>query len=839
MPLYGPQPPGSGGGAIFNDTNPAPEEASTDTIYVQTSDRTFHYIGYQTVAEVPATVGSRDYVIGDANVYYNHYLGAFNDSSIPSTGAYAADQQLLYYNYESEDWFSASGGGAWVNLATNLPNNIGGQWLGNIAGGHAGVITYIRNNGYDASTLSIYYDVNSIGVMVITSYVPHIPEHEEPYFVAAVSMGGTGTGVDETRVNQLIAAAGHLDAANNLSDLGDVASALSTLGGVDATRVNSLITTAIDALIDGAPGNLNTLREVADYINLLNTRTNRSYHQAVFNNPSLVFTDNSGAAESYDLSELIAGLFNGASINGGVITITRAGGQSNIMLALPSGGAGVADGVVASATIDDTTYIVTLTTTTGATIALNLSAIRTGLLQAANNLTDVVNRVQALANLGGAPLLNPTFTGLPRAPTQPEGNSETTLANTAFVTRAITTLIAGAPANLSNLNNIAAAMNDDANFAATVEALIIARAPLLSPNFSGNPRVPTAGSDDNDTTIANTEFVTRALAALVLGTLIVQPDENGNLRTPTSADRGKLALEHGNIRIGSRVVEPDHRPIVAWGDYSAARFRGVHVSFGALFTIMNVLHNDTAYVDGYGGRGWYRFDLDGGTNWRHWGGPNGWIGFWDTVDEADDHVNAVGDVAGYNGSIHQVLAPFVPVGEDYVFYEWQQPSEITELFARSLLAIQGTPNSYEAGKWWRTNMAGTAVEQVDLDTTIQDATGGLPEPSAALEGFEAIDRYTGVANICVNRPHVTSKSVGTFAPIAARDDFTIVQSRGVATAADQGHFIFELDTEKFYFADTGVGDTHFWYNDEAADVSTCLTGDGNQYSALHRRSRIR
>lgn len=39
-------------------------------------------------------------------------------------------------------------------------------------------------------------------------------------------------------------------------------------------------------------------------------------------------------------------------------------------------------------------------------------------------------------------------------------------------------------------------------------------APLLSPDFKGNPRVPLAAEDDNTNTIASTEFVTRAVEAV-------------------------------------------------------------------------------------------------------------------------------------------------------------------------------------------------------------------------------------------------------------------------------------------------------------------------------------
>ena len=68
--------------------------------------------------------------------------------------------------------------------------------------------------------------------------------------------------------------------------------------------------------------------------------------------------------------------FNGASINGGILTLARIGGSSPINLTLPTSGNGaMADGVVVSASIDVATQIITLTTSTNATVAINLSPV--------------------------------------------------------------------------------------------------------------------------------------------------------------------------------------------------------------------------------------------------------------------------------------------------------------------------------------------------------------------------------------------------------------------------------------------------------------------------------
>ncbi|WP_425431524.1 phage tail protein [Escherichia coli] len=63
---------------------------------------------------------------------------------------------------------------------------------------------------------------------------------------------------------------------------------------------------------------------------------------------------------------------------------------------------------------------------------------------------------------------SPTFTGTPKAPTAAAGNNSTQLANTAFVQAAIAALVASSPAALDTLNELAAALGNDPNFATTM-----------------------------------------------------------------------------------------------------------------------------------------------------------------------------------------------------------------------------------------------------------------------------------------------------------------------------------------------------------------------------------
>lgn len=82
----------------------------------------------------------------------------------------------------------------------------------------------------------------------------------------------------------------------------------------------------------------------------------------------------------------------------------------------------------------------------------------------------------ALANLGGAPLASPALTGAPTAPTAAAGTNTAQLATTAFVRAALAALVDSSPAALDTLNELAAALGDDPNFAATMTAALAGKA---------------------------------------------------------------------------------------------------------------------------------------------------------------------------------------------------------------------------------------------------------------------------------------------------------------------------------------------------------------------------
>ena len=112
-----------------------------------------------------------------------------------------------------------------------------------------------------------------------------------------------------------------------------------------------------------------------------------------------------------------------------------------------------------------------------------------------------------------APLQSPGFTGTPTAPTAPTGTNTTQIATTAFVETAVSNVIDSAPGALDTLNELAAALGDDANFSTTITNSIATKAPLASASLTGTPTAPTAATGTNTTQIATTAFVQSAAGA--------------------------------------------------------------------------------------------------------------------------------------------------------------------------------------------------------------------------------------------------------------------------------------------------------------------------------------
>jgi len=147
-----------------------------------------------------------------------------------------------------------------------------------------------------------------------------------------------------------------------------------------------------------------------------------------------------------------------------------------------------------------------------------------------------------------ANLASPTFTGTPAAPTAVAGTNTTQLATTAFVRGEVTALVDSAPGTLDTLNELAAALGDDPNFATTMTTELGLKAPLASPTFTGTVTAATL-----DLTTAATATAATSYFVETGSDGVVRPKTLANVRTEvvtTAAVNSAAATTVGTISSG-------------------------------------------------------------------------------------------------------------------------------------------------------------------------------------------------------------------------------------------------------------------------------------------------
>jgi hypothetical protein len=148
-----------------------------------------------------------------------------------------------------------------------------------------------------------------------------------------------------------------------------------------------------------------------------------------------------------------------------------------------------------------------------------------------NYIDGVTSSIQTQIN-DKAPLASPTLTGTPLAPTAAAGTNNTQIATTAYADAAVAALVDGAPALLNTLNELAAAINDDASFTSTITTSIGLKAPLESPTFTGTVTLPsgtvTSGMIADGTIVAGDIADGAVTSAKILDGTIVNADINAS-----------------------------------------------------------------------------------------------------------------------------------------------------------------------------------------------------------------------------------------------------------------------------------------------------------------------
>lgn len=124
-------------------------------------------------------------------------------------------------------------------------------------------------------------------------------------------------------------------------------------------------------------------------------------------------------------------------------------------------GSNISSGTVAAARLPDLDDI----TAPSGNVSLNSNKIVN--LAAPTTGTDAVNKTYA-----DALIADPDLTGTPTAPTPSANDNSTNIATTAYVQTELSQLIDSAPVALDTLNELAAALGDDANFSTTINTAL-------------------------------------------------------------------------------------------------------------------------------------------------------------------------------------------------------------------------------------------------------------------------------------------------------------------------------------------------------------------------------
>ena len=234
----------------------------------------------------------------------------------------------------------------------------------------------------------------------------------------------------------------------------------------------------------------------------LETSTNKHLSELNTNNPSSADPISQADDHLRLIKDVLKTTFSGVNAEANV-NVTSSATELNILDGYTgtTGDLNTLSGAVTSG----------LTTADIAKLA-SVTATATQLNYTANLPADTTTSLAAKA-----PLVSPTFTGTPIAPTPISTDNSTKIATTAYVT----TKVSGIPTS-QNLSDLSGRVT-------TVENSLAAKAPLDSPAFTTTATAPTPAAGNSSTKIATTAFVANSFATKA------SPTFTGTPTAPTAA----------------------------------------------------------------------------------------------------------------------------------------------------------------------------------------------------------------------------------------------------------------------------------------------------------------
>lgn len=263
------------------------------------------------------------------------------------------------------------------------------------------------------------------------------------------------------------------------------ASQANKLAGIDTSANNYSLPTADDTTLGGIKVGTNLSIDGSGVLSATDTNT--------------TYSVGDGGLTQKNFTTTLKTKLDGIEANADVTDVTN-------VLAVLSGGTNVtiSDTGVISSTDTNTTYSVG----NGGLTEINFtSADNTKLdgIEASADVTDTTNVRSAgalmddeMTDLAGVKAMtvsdlatkaSPALTGVPTAPTAAANTNTTQIATTAYVQTEISDLVGGAPGALDTLNELAAAIDDDASYASGITSALAGKSPT-----AGNTSLVTVGT---------------------------------------------------------------------------------------------------------------------------------------------------------------------------------------------------------------------------------------------------------------------------------------------------------------------------------------------------------
>jgi hypothetical protein len=253
--------------------------------------------------------------------------------------------------------------------------------------------------------------------------------------------------------------------------------------------------------------------------------------------------------------------YNGTAwkLNSTALTTTNVAEGNNLYFTNARSRAAIS--VAGSGSYDNTTGVITVTG--GVTSVNGQTGAATGFATTANSLSQFASTTSAeLATLisdetGTGNLVfsvSPALTGTPTAPTAANNVSTTQIATTEFVKNAVANLVDGAPALLDTLNELAAAINDDASFSVSI-ANTISIAQTTANNAYGQANTATlaASSAFGQANTAYTAATSAFGQANTAYTAATAAFNSGNTKVATVG--GVTATSISNVQLADAVSQ--------------------------------------------------------------------------------------------------------------------------------------------------------------------------------------------------------------------------------------------------------------------------------------------